>query len=156
MKSRESILKITKGFYGRAKNCYRIARQRGEKALRHAYVGRKQKKREHRSVWIQKINAGCREHHLQYNTFMHGLQLPACHIELNRKMLAELVEYEPLTFKAVVDTVKQEGQLKEKHYAHGNGYVGSNVVVNYVPTTAASIAAQLAKVKSRTAAQQHQ
>eukprot|EP00877_Chromochloris_zofingiensis_P014378 jgi/Chrzof1/9194/Cz03g39120.t1 len=98
------VFKLAKGFRGRAKNCGKIARQQVEKALVHAYRGRKEKKREQRSLWVTRVNAGSREHGVTYSSLMHGLEQQ--NIQLNRKMLSELAMHEPCSFKALVDQVK--------------------------------------------------
>mmetsp|Transcript_10637 Transcript_10637/g.19274 ORF Transcript_10637/g.19274 Transcript_10637/m.19274 type:complete len:111 (-) Transcript_10637:131-463(-) len=98
------ILKLAKGFRGRSKNCIRIAAPRVTKALQYATRDRKQKKREMRSLWITRINAGTREHGLKYGQFMSGLQQE--NIQVNRKVLSELAMYEPYSFKALVEQVK--------------------------------------------------
>mmetsp|Transcript_45506 Transcript_45506/g.117627 ORF Transcript_45506/g.117627 Transcript_45506/m.117627 type:complete len:133 (-) Transcript_45506:370-768(-) len=93
------ILKLAKGYRGRAKNCYRIAVEKVEKGLQYAYRDRKQLKRDMRGLWIQRINAGAREFDLSYSRFMNGLKL--ANIDVNRKVLAELALKEPLTFEAL-------------------------------------------------------
>eukprot|EP00775_Hariotina_reticulata_P013662 gene13663-13784_t len=75
-----------------------------EKALQHAYKGRKDKRRDFRALWIQRINAGAREHGVKYSLLMHGLREE--NVQLNRKMLAELAMYEPYSFKALVEQVQ--------------------------------------------------
>lgn len=99
--------KMTKGFTGRNKNIITAATARLEKSLQYAYVGRKLKKRENRSVWIQQINAGTREHGLQYSTFVRGLA--ESNVALNRKMLSELAATEPHSFYGLVLHVKSLG-----------------------------------------------
>jgi|TARA_B100000768_G_scaffold155660_1_gene152858 large subunit ribosomal protein L20 len=101
----EKIFKLAKGFRGRAKNTIRIARNRVEKALQYSYRDRKAKKRDFRGLWIQQINAGVREHGIGYGEFISGLKDE--NIQLNRKMLAEIAQTEPYSFKALVDTVKR-------------------------------------------------
>ncbi|XP_048568094.1 50S ribosomal protein L20-like [Triticum urartu] len=95
------IFKLAKGFRGRAKNCIRIARERVEKALQYSYRDRRNKKRDMRSLWIERINAGTRLHGGNYGNFMHGLMKE--NIQLNRKVLSELSMHEPYSFKALVD-----------------------------------------------------
>nr|XP_023881930.1 uncharacterized protein LOC111994299 [Quercus suber] len=97
---KDRILKLAKGFRGRAKNCIRIARERVEKALQYSYRDRRNKKRDMRSLWIQRINAGTRQHGVNYGNFMHGLMKE--NIQLNRKVLSELSMHEPYSFKALV------------------------------------------------------
>ena len=101
----EKIFKLAKGFRGRAKNTIRIARNRVEKALQYAYRDRKAKKREFRELWIQQINAATREHGVKYSEFMHGLKEE--NVVVDRKILAELAQTEPYSFKALVDQVKR-------------------------------------------------
>ena len=98
------VLKSVKGQRGRRKNTIRIARQAMEKAMQYAYRDRKAKKREFRKLWIQRINAGARQHGMSYSQFMG--QLSKSGIELNRKVLADLAMNHPEAFKAVVDKVK--------------------------------------------------
>ncbi|PNH04902.1 50S ribosomal protein L20 [Tetrabaena socialis] len=102
--NRLKILQLASSFRGRARNCINIARLRVEKALQHAYIGRKLKKRHWRSVWIQRINAGTREHGVTYTSFITGLK--AENVQLNRKVLSELAMNEPYSFKALVEQVK--------------------------------------------------
>ena len=101
----EKILKLAKGFRGRAKNTIRTARNRVEKGLHYAYRDRRAKKRDFRAEWIQQINAAAREHGVKYGEFMHGLKEE--NIDVNRKMLADLAQNEPFSFKALVDQVKR-------------------------------------------------
>lgn len=103
MTGKEKILRLAKGFRGRAKNCIRIARERVEKSLQYAYRDRKNKKREMRRLWITRINAGSRQYGMRYSDFIHGLQDE--NIQLNRKMLSELAVNEPYSFKALVNQV---------------------------------------------------
>ncbi|MBI2279557.1 MAG: 50S ribosomal protein L20 [Bacteroidetes bacterium] len=101
---RKKILKRAKGFFGRRKNVWTVAKNAVEKAGVYAYSGRKQKKRNYRALWIQRINAGARIHGLSYSKLMG--QLAKKDIELNRKVLADLAMNHPEAFKAVVDSVK--------------------------------------------------
>ncbi|MCX8676829.1 50S ribosomal protein L20 [Apibacter sp. B3706] len=102
---RKRVLKLAKGYYGRRKNVWTVAKNAVEKGLQYAYVGRKQKKRNFRALWIQRINAGVRQYGLSYSKFI-GL-LKEKNIDLNRKVLADLAMNHPEAFKAVVDTVKK-------------------------------------------------
>ena len=97
----KKILKLAKGYRGRSKNCFRIAIQRVEKALQYAYRDRRNKKRDFRALWIQRINAGTREHGLTYSRFVNGLTKAG--IEIDRKVLADLAVHEPAAFKSIVD-----------------------------------------------------
>ncbi|KAM3250959.1 50S ribosomal protein L20 [Capsicum annuum] len=99
--NKKEVFKLAKGFRGRAKNCIRIARERVEKALQYSYRDRRNKKRDMRSLWIQRINAGTRQHGVNYGNFMHGLMKE--NVQLNRKVLSELSMHEPYSFKALVD-----------------------------------------------------
>jgi large subunit ribosomal protein L20 len=95
------ILKLAKGYRGRGSTNFRIALEKVEKALRYAYRDRRNKKRDFRGLWIQRINAGVRLHGLTYSRFINGLKLAG--IDLDRKVLADLAAREPEAFKAVVD-----------------------------------------------------
>jgi large subunit ribosomal protein L20 len=97
----KEMVKLGKSYRGRASTNYRIAIEKVEKALRYAYRDRKAKKGEFRALWIQRINAGVREHGLTYARFINGLKRAG--IELDRKQLSELAATEPATFKALVD-----------------------------------------------------
>ena len=99
------ILKLAKGYRGRSHNCYRVALERVEKALRYAYRDRRNKKRDFRSLWIQRINAAVREHGLTYARFMHGISKAG--ISVDRKVLAELAVNDTAAFKAVFDQAKK-------------------------------------------------
>jgi len=101
---RKKILNQTKGYFGARKNVYTVAKNALEKALLYAYRDRKQNKRNFRSLWIQRINAGAREHGLSYSQFMGKVK--ANDIDLNRKVLADLAMNHPDAFKAIVDKVK--------------------------------------------------
>lgn len=101
---RKKILKQSKGFYGKRKNVYTVAKNVLEKGLGYKYVGRKLKKRDYRSLWIARINAACREEGISYSQFMG--KLAAKEINLNRKVLADLAMNEPASFKALVAQVK--------------------------------------------------
>ena len=101
---RKRILKAAKGFYGKRKNVYTVAKNVLEKGQTYAYVGRKLKKREYRGLWIARINAAVREEGLTYSEFIH--KLASKNIDLNRKVLADLAMNEPETFKKLVESVK--------------------------------------------------
>jgi len=101
---RKKVLKMAKGYFGRRKNVWTVAKNAVEKGLGYAYRDRKVKKREFRSLWIQRINAGAREHGLSYSQFMG--KLAGAKIDLNRKVLADLAMNHPDAFKAVVDQLK--------------------------------------------------
>lgn len=101
---RKKMMKNAKGYFGRRKNVWTVSKNAVEKGWQYAYRDRKVKKREFRALWIQRINAGAREHGLSYSQFMG--KLSAAGIEINRKALAELAMNEPSAFKAIVDQVK--------------------------------------------------
>ena len=101
---RKKILKQTKGFYGKRKNVYTVAKNVLESGLGYKYVGRKLKNREYRTLWIARINAAVREEGLSYSVFMNKLNQKG--IELNRKVLADLALNEPESFKKLVAEVK--------------------------------------------------
>lgn len=101
----KKILKMAKGYRGRSSTCFRVAIQKVEKGLRYAYRDRRAKKRNFRALWIQRINAGVREHGLNYSKFMGGLIKSG--ITLDRKVLAGLAMSYPESFKAIVMKVKE-------------------------------------------------
>ena len=101
---RKKILKQAKGYFGRRKNVYTVAKNAVEKGMLYAYRDRKNKKRNFRSLWIVRINAAARLHGMSYSQFMGKLK--ANEIELNRKVLADLAVNNPDAFKAVVDKIK--------------------------------------------------
>jgi large subunit ribosomal protein L20 len=101
---RKKILKQAKGYFGRRKNVYTVAKNAVDKAMVYAYRDRKNNKRNFRALWIQRINAGAREHGLSYSQFMGKLKTN--NIELNRKVLADLAMNNPEAFKAIVDKIK--------------------------------------------------
>jgi large subunit ribosomal protein L20 len=101
---RKRILKLAKGFFGRKKNVWTVAKNAVEKGLVYAYRDRKQKKREFRGIWIQRINAGVRPHGLSYSAFIGKLKKSG--IDLNRKVLADLAMNHPEAFTEVVNKVK--------------------------------------------------
>ncbi len=97
-------MKQAKGFFGRKKNVWTVAKNAIEKGLVYAYRDRKQKKREFRAIWIQRINAGVREYGMSYSEFVGKLRKSG--IDLNRKVLADLAMNHPEAFKAIVEKVK--------------------------------------------------
>ncbi|CAI8224967.1 MAG: 50S ribosomal protein L20 [Flavobacteriaceae bacterium] len=101
---RKKILKQAKGYFGRRKNVWTVAKNAVEKALLYAYRDRRNKKRNFRALWITRINAGARQHGMSYSQFMGALKKNQ--IELNRKVLADLAMNQPEAFKALVDKVK--------------------------------------------------
>ena len=101
---RKKILKQAKGYFGRRKNVWTVAKNAVEKGLQYAYRDRRAKKRTFRALWITRINAGARLHGMSYSEFMGKIK--ANNIELNRKVLADLAMNHPDAFKAVVDKVR--------------------------------------------------
>lgn len=101
---RKKIMKQAKGFFGRRKNVWTVAKNAVEKAMQYAYRDRRNKKRTFRALWIVRINAGARLHGLSYSQFMGKLK--AADIQLNRKVLADLAMNHPEAFKAIVKKVK--------------------------------------------------
>lgn len=101
---RKKILKMAKGYYGRRKNVWTVAKNAVERGLNYSYIGRKHKKRNFRALWIQRINAGTRQYGISYSAFMGKMN--AAGIELNRKVLADLAMNHPDAFKAIVEKVK--------------------------------------------------
>jgi large subunit ribosomal protein L20 len=101
---RKKVMKQAKGFFGRRKNVWTVAKNAVEKAMVYAYRDRRNKKRNFRALWITRINAGARLHGMSYSQFMGKIK--ANNIELNRKVLADLAMNHPDAFKAIVDKVK--------------------------------------------------
>ncbi len=97
----KKLVKQAKGYRGRSKNVFRSAIQRVEKGLQYAYRDRRARKRNFRALWIQRINAGAREHGLTYAQFMNGIKRAG--IELDRKVLSDLAVREPESFRALVE-----------------------------------------------------
>ena len=104
VKKRRKILKQAKGYFGGKSKLYRVARQAVMKSQQYAYVGRKQKKRELRQLWISRINAAARVNGLSYSVLMHGLKL--ADVNLNRKVLADIAVNDSVAFAALCETAK--------------------------------------------------
>ena len=100
----QKVIKAAKGYYGARKKLFTVATQAVEKASQYAYRDRRNKKRNFRGLWIQRINAGSRLHGLNYSKFMNGLKLAG--IEIDRKILSDLAVYEPLAFEELVSKAK--------------------------------------------------
>ena len=100
----KKVLEQAKGFYGRRKNTIRIAKQAVEKSLQYAYRDRKNRKRNFRALWVQRINAATREHGLTYGRFIDGLNKAG--IEIDRKVLSDMAIHEPQAFAALVAKAK--------------------------------------------------
>tara|TARA_B100000678_G_C18189977_1_gene494882 strand:+ start:926 stop:1270 length:345 start_codon:yes stop_codon:yes gene_type:complete len=100
---KKKIFKLAKGYFGRRKNVWRVTKNAVEKALQYSYIHRKTKKREIRSLWIQRINAGVREGGISYSNFMDKLK--KSNITLNRKVLADIAMNDPESFKKIIKTI---------------------------------------------------
>ena len=96
----KKVLALAKGYRGRGSTAYRVAIEKVEKALRYAYRDRRNRKRDFRALWIQRINAGAREHGLTYSEFIHGVKLAG--LDLDRKVLSDIATREPEAFRAIV------------------------------------------------------
>ncbi len=105
-KKHNRVLKLAKGYRGARSKQYRIAKQSVMRALTSAFAGRKQKKRDMRSLWITRINAAARINGLSYSNMMHGLKLAG--VDINRKMLAELAVNDPDGFKTLAELAKEK------------------------------------------------
>ena len=104
VKKRRKIMKLAKGYYGSKSKLYRVAREAVMKSLNYAYIGRKNKKRDFRQLWIARINAACRMNDISYSKFMNGLKLAG--ITLNRKVLADMAVNDATGFAALVKKAK--------------------------------------------------
>ena len=104
VKKRRKIMKLAKGYYGSKSKLYRVAREAVMKSLNYAYIGRKNKKRDFRQLWIARINAACRMNEISYSKFMYGLKLAG--INLNRKVLADLAVNDAAAFTQLVEKAK--------------------------------------------------
>jgi large subunit ribosomal protein L20 len=108
----KKVLKLAKGFRGRAKSCFRVAIERVEKSLQYAYRDRRTKKRDFRNLWIVRLNAAAREHGITYSQLINGTKIAG--IDLNRKMLSEIAINSPATFKEIVTTAKTALEKNKK------------------------------------------
>ena len=104
-KNHKKVLKLAKGYYGGKSKLFKTANESVIRALRNAYVGRKNKKRDYRSLWIARINAAARMNEMSYSKFMNGIKLAG--IEINRKMLSEIAINDPKAFAELVETAKK-------------------------------------------------
>ncbi|MBR2971112.1 MAG: 50S ribosomal protein L20 [Clostridia bacterium] len=102
VKKRRKIMKLAKGYFGSKSRSYRIAREAVMKSQMYAFIGRRQKKRQFRQLWIARINAAARINGLSYSKFMHGLKVAG--IELNRKVLADIAVNDAATFAKLAET----------------------------------------------------
>ena len=103
-KRRKKVLKLAKGYFGGKSRLFRTAKEAVMKSGQYAFIGRKQKKRDFRRLWITRISAGCKMNGLNYSAFMHGLKLAG--VEMNRKMLSEMAIHEPAAFTALCEKAK--------------------------------------------------
>ena len=103
-KRRKKVLKLAKGYYGAKSKHFKMAKQQVMKSGNYAFIGRKQKKRDFRRLWITRISAGCKANGMNYSTFMNGLKKAG--ITLNRKVLSEIAISDPAAFTALVEQVK--------------------------------------------------
>ena len=103
-KRRNKVLKLAKGYYGSKSKLFKTAKQAVMKSGNYAYIGRKQKKRDFRRLWIARISAACKMNGVNYSTFINGLK--KANIELNRKMLSEIAISDPAAFTALVEKAK--------------------------------------------------
>lgn len=103
-KRRKKVLKLSKGYFGGKSKLFRTAKEAVMKSEQYAYIGRKQKKRDFRKLWITRISAGCRQNGMNYSTFMNGLKKAG--ITLNRKMLSELAIHDPAAFASLCEKAK--------------------------------------------------
>ncbi len=103
-KRRNKVLKLAKGYYGSKHSLFKTAKQAVMKSGNYAYIGRKQKKRDFRRLWITRISAACKANDMNYSTFMNGLKKAG--ITLNRKMLSEIAIADPAAFTALVEKAK--------------------------------------------------
>lgn len=101
----KKVLGKAKGYYNARRKVFRVAKQAVTKALQYAYIGRKQKKRQFRSIWIVRINAAARQHGLSYSRFMNGLL--KANITLDRKALADIAMHDPAAFGAIAEQAKR-------------------------------------------------
>jgi large subunit ribosomal protein L20 len=104
VKKRRKILKLAKGYFGNKSKSYRIAREAVMKSLNYAFIGRRQKKRDFRKLWIARINAAARQNGISYSKLMYGLKVAG--INLNRKVLADLAVNDATAFTALVEKAK--------------------------------------------------
>lgn len=103
-KRRNKVLKLAKGYYGSKHSLFKTAKQAVMKSGNYAYIGRKQKKRDFRKLWITRISAACKQNGMNYSTFMNGLK--KADISLNRKMLSEIAVADPAAFTALTEKAK--------------------------------------------------
>ena len=103
-KKKKKILKLSKGYFGGKSKLFKTAKQAVMKSGQYAYIGRKQKKRDFRRIWITRISAGCKQNGMNYSTFINGLK--KANIALNRKMISEIAISDPAAFSALCEKAK--------------------------------------------------
>ena len=103
-KRRKKVLKLAKGYFGSRSKHFKMAKQAVYKSINYAYIGRKQKKRDFRRLWITRISAACRANNVSYSVFINGLKKAG--IDLNRKMLSEIAIHDAAAFTALVEKAK--------------------------------------------------
>ena len=116
-KRRNKVMKMAKVYYGSKSSLFKTAKQAVMKSGQYAYVGRKQKKRDFRRLWITRISAACKLNGMNYSTFMHGLNKAG--ITLNRKMLSEIAIADPAAFTALTEKAKAARFLPERSFERG-------------------------------------
>jgi large subunit ribosomal protein L20 len=104
-KHRNKVIGLAKGYWGNKSKHYKMANQQLMKSGRYAYIGRKQRKRDFRKLWITRISAGCKMNGMNYSTFIHGLK--TLNIDLNRKVLSEMAIHDPEAFASLCERVKK-------------------------------------------------
>ena len=105
LKKRRKVMRLAKGYFGAKSKQYRAASEQVRRSLRYAYIGRKQKKRDFRRLWITRISAACKLNDMNYSRFMNGLRKAG--IEINRKVLSELAISDPAAFAALAEKAKE-------------------------------------------------
>lgn len=113
----KKVLKLAKGYRGRASTAFRVAIEKVEKGLQYAYRDRRNRKRDFRALWIQRINAGARQEGLTYSQFMHGMKLAG--LDLDRKILSDLAVREPETFAEIVKSARSALEARPAASATG-------------------------------------
>jgi large subunit ribosomal protein L20 len=120
----KKVLDAAKSFYGRSKNCYRIAKPRVEKAMQYQYISRKLKKREFRREWVVQINAAARQHGARYSVLAKAMA--DANVRLDRKILSELCRFEPLSFQALVQSLCNERNRAPQRISMEYGLISSS------------------------------
>jgi large subunit ribosomal protein L20 len=132
-KRRKKILKLAKGYFGSKRTLFRTANEQVMRSLRYSYIGRKQRKRNFRKLWIQRINAACRLNETKYSQFIYGLNL--ADVEINRKMLADIAVNDPQGFATLVEVSNEA----IKAYPNGKASKPAKEVVKPAPKAAPKV-----------------